>query len=64
MPQQGSAPGLAHYFDMIDDLSAEVGVATPILDRVKEIFAKGVPMIGDRDVAAIIEAIEAWPRQS
>jgi hypothetical protein len=49
---------------MIDDLSAEVGVATPILDRVKEIFAKGIPMIGERDVAAVIEAIEAWPRQS
>lgn len=62
LPQQGSAPALAHYFDMIDDLSAEVGVATPILDRIKEIFALGLPMIGDRDVAAIIEAIEAWPR--
>jgi 3-hydroxyisobutyrate dehydrogenase-like beta-hydroxyacid dehydrogenase len=62
LPQQGSAPGLAHYFEMIDDLSAQVGVATPLLDRVKEIFDKGIPMIGERDVAAIIEAIEAWPR--
>jgi 3-hydroxyisobutyrate dehydrogenase len=62
LPQQGSAPGLAHYFEMIDDLSAQVGLATPLLDRVKEIFDKGIPMIGERDVAAIIEAIEAWPR--
>jgi 3-hydroxyisobutyrate dehydrogenase-like beta-hydroxyacid dehydrogenase len=63
LPQQGSAPGLAHYFEMIDDLAAQVGVATPLLDRVKEIFATGIPMIGERDVAAIIEAIEAWPRR-
>jgi hypothetical protein len=48
---------------MIDDLAAQVGVATPLLDRVKEIFATGIPMIGERDVAAIIEAIEAWPRR-
>jgi 3-hydroxyisobutyrate dehydrogenase len=63
LPQQGSAPALAHYFEMIDDLARRTGVATPLLDRVKDIFDRALPVIGERDVAAIIEAIEAWPRQ-
>jgi 3-hydroxyisobutyrate dehydrogenase len=57
LPVQGSAPALAHYFAMIKDLAAEVGVATPLLDRVVEIFDQATPRISDRDVAALVEVI-------
>ena len=58
MPQQGSAPGLAHYLEHAKELADEVGVATPLLDCLIDIFHEALPQIGDRDVAAIIERFE------
>lgn len=58
LPQQGPAAGLAHYLDSAKDLAQEVGVATDLLDCVIDIFARAVPNIGERDVAAIIELFE------
>src|SRR5262249_27120830 len=40
MPQQGSAPGLAHYLDTAKDMAAEAGVATDLLDCVIDVFAR------------------------
>ena len=58
MPQQGSAPGLAHYLDGAKELADSVGAKTPLLDCLIEVFRKALPGIGERDVAAILESFE------
>ena len=61
MPQQGSAGGLAHYLHGAKELADSVGAATPLLDCVIDIFGQAVPVIGERDVAAILEIFESEP---
>jgi 3-hydroxyisobutyrate dehydrogenase-like beta-hydroxyacid dehydrogenase len=58
MPQQGSAPGLAHYLERGKELGQEVGVETPLIDCLLDIFHRALPQIGERDVASIIEVFE------
>ena len=58
MPQQGSAPGLAHYLERGKELADEVGVEAPLLDCLIDVFHRALPGIGERDVAAIIEVFE------
>ena len=58
MPSQGSAGGLAHYLDTAKDMAVEAGIATDLLDALIDIYARAVPKIGDRDVAAILEHFE------
>jgi 3-hydroxyisobutyrate dehydrogenase len=58
MPQQGSARGLAHYLERGKELGQEVGVETPLLDCLIDIFDRAMPQIGERDVASIIEIFE------
>src|SRR5882672_7792209 len=43
-PAQGTAPGLMHYFDMIEDLADSAGVATPMFDRATEIYQRCIDM--------------------
>lgn len=62
MPQQGSAPGLAHYLDGAKELADSVGAKTPLLDCLIDVFAQALPVIGERDVAAILEIFE--PQQT
>jgi 3-hydroxyisobutyrate dehydrogenase-like beta-hydroxyacid dehydrogenase len=62
-PREGSAPGLLRYLDAAREFADEVGVATPLLDCVIEIYRKALPQIGERDVAAIIEHFESEGRQ-
>lgn len=57
-PQQGSAGGLAHYLHSAKDMADGLNIATPLLDSLIDIFARAVPAIGDRDVAAILEFFE------
>jgi len=64
MPQQGSAPGLAHYLERAKELADDVNVATPLLDTLIDIFHRALPSIGERDVAAIIETFENPPRKT
>jgi 3-hydroxyisobutyrate dehydrogenase-like beta-hydroxyacid dehydrogenase len=64
MPQQGSAPGLAHYLECAKELADEVGAATPLLDCLIDIFHEALPQIGERDVAAIIERFESTGQTS
>jgi 3-hydroxyisobutyrate dehydrogenase len=59
MPQQGSAPGLAHYLDGAKELADSVGAATPLLDCLIDVFRQALPVIGERDVAAILEIFES-----
>lgn len=58
MPQQGSAAGLAHYLDVGRELAAEAGIATDLFDCLIDVFARAVPGIGERDIAAMIEFFE------
>ncbi len=62
-PPQGTIPGLQHYIDMIGDFADGFGVATPLLDRVAELFDRFVAMgLSDCDGAAMIEVINSLPR--
>ena len=58
LPQQGSAAGLAHYLDTAKVMAHEAGVATDLLDCLIDVFARAVPGIGERDVAAMLEFFE------
>jgi 3-hydroxyisobutyrate dehydrogenase-like beta-hydroxyacid dehydrogenase len=61
-PVQGSAGTLAHYFDMIADFAATVGVATPLLDCVVPLYRRCVEMgLGDKDVAVMLDVLSALP---
>jgi 3-hydroxyisobutyrate dehydrogenase len=62
-PPQGTIPGLQHYVEMIGDFADGFGVATPLLDRVAELFDRFVAMgLSDCDGAAMIEVINSLPR--
>jgi 3-hydroxyisobutyrate dehydrogenase len=64
LPVQGSIPLLAHYFDLIGEFADQVGVATPILDRVAELYRQAVDKgDGDRDIAVMVEFMKSLPRQ-
>ena len=64
LPPQGTVPTLQHYFDMIGEFAGSVGVATPMLDRAVELYAKFMEMgLGEQDVAAMVDVIGALPRQ-
>jgi 3-hydroxyisobutyrate dehydrogenase-like beta-hydroxyacid dehydrogenase len=63
LPAQGTVPGLQHYFDMIGEFADSVGVATPMLDRATELYAKFLEMgLGEKDGAAMVDVIGALPR--
>jgi 3-hydroxyisobutyrate dehydrogenase-like beta-hydroxyacid dehydrogenase len=62
LPAQGTAPTLQHYFDMIGDFAATVGVATPMLDRAVELYDRLMKMgLGEQDVAAMVDVIASLP---
>ena len=60
LPQAGSAAGLAEYLRGARCLATDVGVATPLLDCLIDIYDRAIPTIGERDVAAIIEFFEKY----
>jgi 3-hydroxyisobutyrate dehydrogenase-like beta-hydroxyacid dehydrogenase len=62
-PAQGTAPGLMHYFDMIEDLADSAGVATPMFDRATEIYQRCIDMgFVEEDNAVLVDVIAAMPR--
>ena len=62
LPAQGTAPALAHYFDMIDDFAASVGTATPMLDRAVGLYQRCIEMgFGEHDVAVMVDVINSLP---
>ena len=62
-PVQGDVPTLQHYFGMIGDLAASLGVATPILDAVVPLYQRFIDMgLADNDVAAMIDVLASLPR--
>ena len=58
LPQQGTAESLVHYLEMAKTFADEVGVSTPLLDCLRDIYRRAVPLVGERDVAAILEFFE------
>jgi 3-hydroxyisobutyrate dehydrogenase-like beta-hydroxyacid dehydrogenase len=58
-PAQGLPGALTHYLDGCKELAADVGVATPLVDCLVDIFARATPGVGERDVAAIVEFFES-----
>ena len=62
MPQQGSSATLAHYLDTAKDMAEDAGIATDLIDSLIDIYARAVPGIGERDVAAMLEFFETKHR--
>jgi 3-hydroxyisobutyrate dehydrogenase-like beta-hydroxyacid dehydrogenase len=58
LPQQGTVQSLEYYLEMAKAFADEVGAATPLLDCLLDIYRRAVPVVGDRDVAAILEFFE------
>jgi 3-hydroxyisobutyrate dehydrogenase len=58
LPSMGSAPGLTHYLERAKVLADEVGASTGLLDSLIETYRRALPLIGERDVAALIELFE------
>ena len=58
LPLQGSTPGLVNYLERGIELADEVGIDAPLLDYLLDVFRRALPIIGERDVAAIIEVFE------
>jgi 3-hydroxyisobutyrate dehydrogenase len=64
MPIQGAIPLLTHYFDLIGEFADQVGVATPILDRVASLYYQALDEgYGDRDIAVMVEFMDGLPRK-
>jgi 3-hydroxyisobutyrate dehydrogenase len=65
LPVQGAIPALTHYFDLIGEWADEAGVATPILDRVADLYHQALDKgYGDRDVAVMVEFLGSLPRKT
>ena len=58
LPQQGTAESLVHYLEMAKTFADEIGAATPLLECLLDIYRRAVPVVGERDVAAILEFFE------
>jgi 3-hydroxyisobutyrate dehydrogenase-like beta-hydroxyacid dehydrogenase len=63
LPQQGTAGSLVHYLEMAKVFADEVEIATPLLDCLLDIYRRAVPVVGERDVAAILELFEQPGRE-
>jgi 3-hydroxyisobutyrate dehydrogenase-like beta-hydroxyacid dehydrogenase len=64
-PVQGEAAQLVHYLDMIKDWADETNTATPLRDRVAELYERCVEMgLGStHDVAVMFDVINGMPRK-
>ena len=63
-PAQGPVATLAHYFEPIRAMAAQLGVATPMLDRAVTLYEKAAAEgRGEQDVACLVDVIGALPRQ-
>lgn len=59
MPPMGTSEALEHYLVEAKELAAEVGRATPMLDRATELYAKARELgVEKQDVAVMIEVLE------
>lgn len=55
LPQQGSIHAILYYLDAVRETAAEAGLATGFIDSLTATYRQAVPIVGDRDVAALID---------
>jgi 3-hydroxyisobutyrate dehydrogenase-like beta-hydroxyacid dehydrogenase len=62
-PAQGPVATLAHYFEPIRTMAAQLGVATPMLDRAVGLYETAIAQgRSEQDVACLVDVIGAMPR--
>jgi hypothetical protein len=54
LPLHGSVSGMVHHLELAD----EVGVDAPLVDYLLDVFRRALPIVGERDIAAVIEVFE------
>jgi len=63
LPPMGAPSDFFHYYDLVGDFARSIGVATPMMDRAREVHQRAIDTgYGDYDHAALVEVINAWPR--
>ena len=63
LPAQGPVGTLAHYFEPIRSMAAQLNVATPMLDRAIGLYEKAAAEgRGEQDVACLVDVIGGLPR--
>ena len=58
LPLQGPAPALKYYLEQARETAKDSGVRTDIIDCLHGIYDRAIPLIGERDVAAMLEYFE------
>ncbi len=62
-PPMGTSAMLEHYVVQAQQMAAELGQATPMLDRAAELYAKTWESgVENKDVAVMVEVLETLPR--
>jgi 3-hydroxyisobutyrate dehydrogenase-like beta-hydroxyacid dehydrogenase len=62
-PAQGPVGTLQHYFEPIREMAAQLGVATPMLDRAVGLYETAIAQgKGELDVACMVDVIGGLPR--
>ena len=65
MPPMGTSEALEHYLGEARELAAELGRATPMLDRAAELYAKAREQgLEKQDVAVMVQVLESLPREA
>lgn len=65
MPPMGTSEALEHYLVEAKELAAEVGRATPMLDRATEVYANARALgVEKQDVAVMVQVLESMPRDT
>ncbi len=57
-PLQGPATTLKFYLDQARMVAGDVGIKADIIDCLHGVYERAIPLIGERDVAAILEYFE------
>jgi 3-hydroxyisobutyrate dehydrogenase-like beta-hydroxyacid dehydrogenase len=63
-PVQGTATTLVHYLDTAKAMADDAGIATDLLDALIDLYARAAPVVGERDVAAMLEFFESRDRKA
>ena len=58
LPLQGPAPALKYYLEQARETAQGSGLRTDIIDCLQGIYDRAIPLIGERDVAAMLEYFE------
>jgi 3-hydroxyisobutyrate dehydrogenase-like beta-hydroxyacid dehydrogenase len=60
LPLQGPAPALKYYLQQARETAEGSGIRTDIIDCLSGIYDRAIPLIGERDVAAMLEYFESF----